>query len=112
MYRQVDKKAGVGTVGVGYTLVGGGYCPGAVSSIHFLLDLLTAGTVPELPLTSSPPSSSLGLVPFGRAGHGRMEDADTVNTAPTAVRKKRDERADRRVLGVIRRDGSGFGMAI
>lgn len=39
-----------------------------------------------------------------------MEDADTVNTAPTAVRKKREERADRRVPGVMRRVGSGSGM--
>ena len=36
-------------------------------------------------------------MPPGRAGQGKTEEADTVNTAPMNVRKKRDDIVERRV---------------
>jgi len=55
--------------------------------------------MPFLPVSvvGEEPSSSRGLMPFGRAGQGKTEEADTVNTAPMNVRKKRDDNAERRV---------------
>jgi len=42
------------------------------------------------------PSSSRGRMPSGRAGQGNTEEADTVNTVPMKVRKKREDNAERR----------------
>lgn len=36
-------------------------------------------------------------MPPGRAGQGKIEEADTVNTVPMKVRKKRDDIVERRV---------------
>lgn len=52
-------------------------------------------------------------MPSGRAGQGKIDEADTVNIVPTKVRKKRDDNAERRV-GDDRRNWGvmpGFGSS-